>query len=356
VKFLKTLIINQLRQGGGKSLIDNKLQPDFIEISPDLATEIFYENPKYIQPKDSISLNKNLNNSENLNNLNSKIKGNPTSNNSWFRVIIFNPDGKYKTHADCVIGNPYNPRLGLDSGVPYTIIAFSFDSSDYLPPMNCYEIDCKFEYNYSNGPAYAYQRIDNYVFQKETFNVLDIKLKHKIPQVKIRVKTDKLSDKDDNEGAIVDNSIISNIHFSKATIQLKNGNIINLENPVALKIPLDKTSKDIYDSEWTSILINKDKNAKYFSNITANINGNKESKIIQTPLNIKSNSLNKITISVIPNKNGNSNPGKGGNGDNNGAPGEGNNNGDGNNGNNSNENSSGGNGNGGSSEGGKRLR
>ena len=62
------------------------------------------------------------------------VSGNPLNNGAKFRVIAYKTgDGSYQTYQDYTIGQP-SLSLTLDTGVAYTIVAYSYGTSS-LPPI-----------------------------------------------------------------------------------------------------------------------------------------------------------------------------------------------------------------------------
>lgn len=116
-------------------------------------------------------------------------------NGVMYRVVVYNPDGTYKSEHDFTYGVGDASITGLDDEVTYTFVVYSVNSTDNndLPDVNPLQ-------NLSNATITVLNNIEYLMYYKaqltldyELPNYLDIVLEHKFSQITTTVSIDDLA-------------------------------------------------------------------------------------------------------------------------------------------------------------------
>ncbi|WP_078394861.1 FISUMP domain-containing protein [Elizabethkingia anophelis] len=193
-------------------------------------------------------------------NLNTKaaVLGNPIGEGIKFRVIAYKQNnGSYQIHQDYTVGQQAVPLM-LDDGVTYDIIVYSYGANT-LPNISTNEQtnigNAKINYDSDNRDL-MYQRISSFIPNGNSANnSLNIKLKHKIPNLTITLKSNSII-------SSVSNALIGN-NYANAKLSLQSGGMTDWgsSNKVNVNFP-SGSSNSLVSSP---VFVNNDTNKGLFS-------------------------------------------------------------------------------------------
>ncbi|MCL1033992.1 hypothetical protein LQZ51_10590 [Elizabethkingia anophelis] len=232
--------------------VDNDVQHYSVLVSP--SSFITAE----LTPNRSLS---SVASSKNLNTI-AAVAGDQLGAGNKFRVIVYkHNDGSYKTYQDYTIGQPVAPLM-LDGGVDYDIVVYSYGAST-LPSISTNEQtnigNAKINYDSENRDL-MYQKISGFKPNgNNANNSLNIKLRHKIPNLTVTLKSNSII-------SSVSNALIGN-NYANAKLSLQSGEMIDWGsfNKVNVDFPSGSSSSLVS----LPVFVNNDTNKGLFSaNIT----------------------------------------------------------------------------------------
>ncbi|MCL1665809.1 fibrobacter succinogenes major paralogous domain-containing protein [Elizabethkingia ursingii] len=193
-------------------------------------------------------------------NLNTKaaVLGNPIGEGIKFRVIAYKQNnGSYQIHQDYTVGQQAVPLM-LDDGVTYDIIVYSYGANT-LPNINTNEQtnigNAKINYDSDNRDL-MYQRISSFIPNGNSANnSLNIKLKHKIPNLTITLKSNSII-------SSVSNALIGN-NYANAKLSLQSGGMTDWGSPNKVNVNFPSGSSNSLVS--SPVFVNNDTNKGLFS-------------------------------------------------------------------------------------------
>ncbi|OPC30692.1 FISUMP domain-containing protein [Elizabethkingia anophelis] len=232
--------------------VDNDVQHYSVLVSP--SSFITAE----LTPNGSLS---SVASSKNLNTI-AAVAGDQLGAGNKFRVIVYkHNDGSYKTYQDYTIGQPVAPLM-LGGGVDYDIVVYSYGAST-LPSISTNEQtnigNAKINYDSENRDL-MYQKISGFKPNgNNANNSLNIKLRHKIPNLTVTLKSNSII-------SSVSNALIGN-NYANAKLSLQSGEMIDWGsfNKVNVDFPSGSSSSLVS----LPVFVNNDTNKGLFSaNIT----------------------------------------------------------------------------------------
>ncbi|PRQ80925.1 hypothetical protein CMT87_18995 [Elizabethkingia anophelis] len=193
-------------------------------------------------------------------NLNTKaaVLGNPIGEGIKFRVIAYKQNnGSYQIHQDYTVGQQAVPLM-LDDGVTYDIIVYSYGANT-LPNISTNEQtnigNAKINYDSDNRDL-MYQRISSFIPNGNSANnSLNIKLKHKIPNLTITLKSNSII-------SSVSNALIGN-NYANAKLSLQSGGMTDWGRPNKVNVNFPSGSSNSLVS--SPVFVNNDTNKGLFS-------------------------------------------------------------------------------------------
>ncbi|MCT3664255.1 hypothetical protein HZR00_17300 [Elizabethkingia anophelis] len=128
--------------------------------------------------------------SKNLNTV-AAVTGDQLGAGMKFRVIAYRKDnGNYQTYQDYIVGQQAAPLM-LDAGTTYNMVVYSYGSKT-LSVINSSEqsniSSAKINYDNDNRDL-MYQKISDFTPDGNSNNTLNIKLRHKIPNITVTLKS-----------------------------------------------------------------------------------------------------------------------------------------------------------------------
>ncbi|WP_288790356.1 FISUMP domain-containing protein [uncultured Elizabethkingia sp.] len=152
-----------------------------------------------------------------------------------FRVIAYRKDnGNYQTYQDYIVGQQAAPLM-LDGGTTYNMVVYSYGSTT-LPMINSSEqsniSSAKIDYDNANRDL-MYQKISDFTPDGNSNNTLNIKLRHKIPNITVTLKS-KLN----SSISSISNALIGN-NYPNAKFSINSGQIVDWgsSNKVSVTFP-----------------------------------------------------------------------------------------------------------------------
>ncbi|WP_336664994.1 FISUMP domain-containing protein [Elizabethkingia meningoseptica] len=233
--------------------IDNDVQHYSILVSPSsfISAEL----------APATTLNTVASTSKNFNTM-AAVPGNPIGTGVKFRAIAYRQgDGSYQTYQDYTIGQSAQPMM-LNGGEKYDIIVYSYGVNT-LPTISANEqtniSSAKINYDNDNRDL-MYQKISDFRPDgNSNDNTLNIKLRHKIPNLTVTLKSTSVINS-------VSNALIGN-NYANAKLSLQSGvmtdwgssNKVNVEFPSSSSNSLisspvfvnNDTDKGLFSAEIT---------------------------------------------------------------------------------------------------------
>ncbi|MCT4006859.1 hypothetical protein HZQ22_16000 [Elizabethkingia anophelis] len=194
--------------------------------------------------------------SKNLNTV-AAVTGDQLGAGMKFRVIAYRKDnGNYQTYQDYTVGQQAAPLM-LDSGTTYNMVVYSYGSTT-LPMINSTEqsniSSAKIDYDNDNRDL-MYQKISDFTPDGNINNILSIKLRHKIPNITVTLKSN-------NSISSISNALIGN-NYPNAKFSINSGQIVDWgsSNKVSVNFP-SGASNSLSSS---SVFVNNDTSNGLFS-------------------------------------------------------------------------------------------
>ncbi|MCT3918035.1 hypothetical protein HZQ04_18415 [Elizabethkingia anophelis] len=203
------------------------------------------------------TLNTVASTSRNLNNM-AAVSGNPIGTGVKFRVIAYRQsDGSYQTYQDYTIGQPAQPMM-LDSGKSYDIIVYSYGVNT-LPTISANEQTnisiAKINYDNDNRDL-MYQKISDFRPDgNSNDNTLNIKIRHKIPNLTVTLKSALVINS-------VSNALIGN-NYANAKLSLQSGLMTDWGSSNKVNVEFLSTSSNSLIS--SPVFVNNDTDKGLFS-------------------------------------------------------------------------------------------
>ncbi len=170
--------------------------------------------------------------SKNLNTV-AAVTGDQLGAGMKFRVIAYKKDnGNYQTYQDYTVGQQAAPLM-LDAGTAYNMVVYSYGSTT-LPVINSSEqsniSSAKIDYDNANRDL-MYQKISDFTPDGNSNNTLNIKLRHKIPNITVTLKSN-------NSISSISNALIGN-NYPNAKFSINSGQIVDWgsSNKVSVNFP-----------------------------------------------------------------------------------------------------------------------
>ncbi|WP_407478752.1 hypothetical protein [Elizabethkingia anophelis] len=194
--------------------------------------------------------------SKNLNTV-AAVTGDQLGAGMKFRVIAYKKDnGNYQTYQDYTVGQQAAPLM-LDAGTAYNMVVYSYGSTA-LPGINSSEqsniSSAKIDYDNDNRDL-MYQKISDFTPDGNINNTLNIKLRHKIPNITVTLKSN-------NSISSISNALIGN-NYPNAKFSINSEKITDWgnSNKVSVNFP-SGTSNSLTSS---SVFVNNDTSNGLFS-------------------------------------------------------------------------------------------
>ncbi|MCT3664254.1 hypothetical protein HZR00_17290 [Elizabethkingia anophelis] len=172
--------------------------------------------------------------SKNLNTV-AAVPGDQLGAGMKFRVIAFRKDnGNYQAYQDYIVGQQAAPLM-LDGGTTYNMVVYSYGSTT-LPGINSSEQSnigsAKIDYDNDNRDL-MYQKISDFTPNGNSNNTLNIKLRHKIPNITVTLKSNLT-----NSISSISNALIGN-NYPNAKFSINSGQIVDWgsSNKVSVNFP-----------------------------------------------------------------------------------------------------------------------
>ncbi|HBN6704128.1 TPA: hypothetical protein L3261_002565 [Elizabethkingia anophelis] len=234
--------------------------------------------------------------SKNLNTI-AAVTGDQLGAGNKFRVIVYkHDDGSYKTYQDYTIGQPVAPLM-LDGGVNYDIVAYSYGVTT-LPAISSVE-----QTNVNNATINYNDLSRDLMYQKISYtpngsipnNILNITLRHKIPNLTIVIN----SNSDFYKISSVSNAKIGN-DYPHATFSLGTGKMSEWGSPTMIDLPFMNTGSPTTGFKSSSLFVNNDtsENDSHFS-ADIIINGQTKTINLSKAFKITPEYKSNLTINLI---------------------------------------------------------
>ncbi|WP_407476768.1 fibrobacter succinogenes major paralogous domain-containing protein [Elizabethkingia anophelis] len=185
------------------------------------------------------------------------VSGNKLESGMKFRVLAYRKDnGNYQTYQDYIVGQQAAPLM-LDAGTAYNMVVYSYGSTT-LPGINSSEqsniSSAKIDYDNDNRDL-MYQKISDFTPDGNINNTLNIKLRHKIPNITVTLKSN-------NSISSISNALIGN-NYPNAKFSINSEKITDWgsSNKVSVNFP-SGTSNSLTSS---SVFVNNDTSNGLFS-------------------------------------------------------------------------------------------
>ncbi|MCT3897382.1 hypothetical protein HZQ13_04650 [Elizabethkingia anophelis] len=228
-------------------VVDNNTQHYSVLISPS----------SYISAE--LTANRSLSSVVSSKNLNSvaAVTGDQLGLGMKFRVLAYRKDnGNYQTYQDYIVGQQAAPLM-LDAGTTYNIVVYSYGSTT-LPMINSSEqsniSSAKIDYDNDNRDL-MYQKISDFTPNGNINNTLNIKLRHKIPNITVIVKSN-------NSISSISNALIGN-NYANAKFSINSGQIVDWGN--SNKVSVNFPSRASNSLSSSSVFVNNDTSNGLFS-------------------------------------------------------------------------------------------
>ncbi|CAI9685298.1 hypothetical protein [Elizabethkingia anophelis] len=194
--------------------------------------------------------------SKNLNTV-AAVTGDQLGAGMKFRVIAYRKDnGNYQTYQDYTVGQQAAPLM-LDAGITYNMVVYSYGSTT-LPMINSTEqsniSSAKIDYDNDNRDL-MYQKISDFTPDGNINNILNIKLRHKIPNITVTLKSN-------NSISSISNALIGN-NYANAKFSINSGQIVDWGNSNKVSVNFPSGASNSLSS--SSVFVNNDTSNGLFS-------------------------------------------------------------------------------------------